>query len=188
MEEKGFFSISEDLIPNGTEVYVFHGSSNNNIEGFEDGAYIKGTIVGHRVSENLSTDYYRDSAWCEFIYSIVGENGKTYEATYGSALIGSFFIRTQKDFLRYLVTAIKDNLIKATELNKQNKILSETLKTVMTDEMSVGGIKPSSAYDKDFMTIAEAMSNMKYDANLTGEEISEYGDSGKSGETPKGLM
>ena len=34
MENKGYFSISEDLIPNGTEVYVFHGSSNNHVEGF----------------------------------------------------------------------------------------------------------------------------------------------------------
>lgn len=58
MENKGYFSISEDLIPNGTEVYVFHGSSNNHVEGFEDGAYIKGTIVSHRVSESLSVGGY----------------------------------------------------------------------------------------------------------------------------------
>lgn len=173
MENKGYFSINEDLIPNGTEVYVFHGSSNNNVEGFEDGAYIKGTVVGHRVSENLSSDYYVDTAWCEYIYSIVGENGKTYEATYGNALVGSFFIRTQKDFLKYLVGTIKDNLAKVTDLNKQNVILSETLKSVMTDKMKNGNGEPSYVPSADSEVMAELMSTFKYDDSRTNEGAKE---------------
>ena len=40
--------------------------------------------------------YKRQSPWYEQIYIVLGDNGKTYEATYGSAnsLIGNVYILT----------------------------------------------------------------------------------------------
>lgn len=187
MENKGYFSISEDLIPNGTEVYVFHGSSNNHVEGFEDGTYIKGTIVSHRVSENLSVGGYDGPMWCEYIYSIVGENGRTYEATYGSALVGSFFIRTQKDFTKYLIDAIKENMLQVMELNKKSRDLSLILKSVLTDKMKSGDGNDSYVPTNDSEIIAALVSIFKSDASKTNDVLDMYGDSGISSDTPKGL-
>ncbi len=187
MENKGYFSISEDLISNGTEVYVFHGSSNNHVEGFEDGAYIKGTIVGHRVSENLSVGGYDGPMWCEYIYSIVGENGRTYEATYGSALVGSFFIRTQKDFVKYLTAEIRENMIRVAELNKESRDLSIILKSVLTDKMKSGDGNDSYVPTNDSEIIAALVSIFKSDASKTNDVLDMYGDSGISSDTPKGL-
>lgn len=187
MENKGYFSISEDLIPNGTEVYVFHGSSNNHVEGFEDGAYIKGTIVGHRVSESLSVGGYDGPMWCEYIYSIVGENGRTYEATYGSALVGSFFIRTQKDFVKCLTAEIRENMIRVAELNKESRDLSLTLKSVLTDTMKSGDENDSYVPTNDSDVIAALVSIFKSDASKTNDVLDMYGDSGISSDTPKGL-
>lgn len=181
--EKGF-SISEEIISNGTEVYLFNGASNNRVEGFEDGAYIKGTIVGHRLSENLSTDF-RGVPWYEYIYSIVGENGKTYEATYGSALVGSFFIRTQKDFMKHLVREIKGNLVEVSELNRKNKELSKTLKSVITDEMKTGDEEVTYAPSKDSEFIGDLISIFEYETSKTN--LGKYDSSEKSCETSKGL-
>ena len=187
MENKGYFSISEDLIPNGTEVYVFHGSSNNHVEGFEDGAYIKGTIVGYRVSESLSGGGYDGPMWCEYIYSIVGENGRSYEVTYGSALVGSFFIRTQKDFVKYLTAEIRENMIRVAELNKESRDLSLILKSVLTDKMKSGDENDSYVPTNDSDVIAALVSIFKYDDGRADEILDMFGDSGMSDVTPKGL-
>lgn len=187
MENKGYFSISEDLIPNGTEVYVFHGSNNNHVEGFEDGAYIKGTIVSHRLSESLSVGGYDGPMWCEYIYSIVGENGRTYEATYGSALVGSFFIRTQKDFVKYLTAEIRENMIRVAELNKESRDLSLILKSVLTDKMKSGDDNDSYVPTNDSDIIAALVSTFKYNDGRADEILDMFGDSGMSDVTPKGL-
>lgn len=101
--------------------------------------------------------------------------------------MGSFFIRTQKDFVKYLTAEIRENMIRVAELNKENRDLSIILKSVLTDKMKSGDDNDSYVPTNDIDIIAALVSTFKYDDGRADEILDMFGDSGMSDVTPKGL-
>ena len=85
---------------------------------------MKGVVVNSRESNDLS---YHGSAWYEQIYNVIDENGRNYEATYGNAYVGSFFIRTIEHHMSVIKSKIADNNEEICALNKENGELNATL-------------------------------------------------------------
>lgn len=104
------------LIPNGTEVLIFKyirewGPNQNEI------SYITGVVQSSELSDDLSC---HGSLWTEYIYNVLGIDGKTYIGTYGSGLIGNSFFRTKEDQIKYLMRKINDNNQNITNLEEEN--------------------------------------------------------------------
>ena len=98
----------DKIISNGTEVLIFSENKNNDSKILEKKKSIKGVIISSKKSEDLS---YHGSPWYEQIYIVLGDNGKTYEATYGSAnsLIGNVYILTVDHYIKYINHLIEEN-------------------------------------------------------------------------------
>ena len=101
--------------------------------------------------------------------------------------MGSFFIRTQKDFVKYLTAEIRENMIRVAQLNKESRDLSLILKSVLTDKMKSGDDNDSYVPTDDSDIIAALVSTFKYDDEKADEILDMFGDSGMSDVTPKGL-
>ena len=105
----------DKIISNGTEVLIFSESKNNDSKILEKKKSIKGVIISSKKSEDLS---YHGSPWYEQIYTVLGYNGKTYEATYGSSnsLIGNVYILTVDHYIKYINHLIEENNKKMIDL------------------------------------------------------------------------
>ena len=101
--------------------------------------------------------------------------------------MGSFFIRTQKDFVKYLTAEIRENMIRVAQLNKESRDLSLILKSVLTDKMKSGDDNDSYVPTDDSDVIAALVSTFKYADEKADEILDMFGDSGMSDVTPKGL-
>lgn len=125
----------EEIIPNGTEVIVFFYPSNDSTSTrLESPRTFKGRIISSRESEDLS---YHGSAWYEQIYIIEDENGKRYEATYGSAYVSNFFIRTIEHYKKIIELTIQSYDEKIAGMNKRKESLTALLEELSnSDEKS----------------------------------------------------
>lgn len=113
----------DKIIQNGTEVLIFYDFKGLG-RGSNERDFVKGVVVSSRESNDLS---YHGSAWYEQIYNVVDENGRNYEATYGNAYVGSFFIRTIEHHMAMIKSRISDNSEEICALNKENDELNGTL-------------------------------------------------------------
>lgn len=114
----------DKIIPNGEEVLLFHKIQDIHHRNVNKTKYIKGVVISSRYSENLS---YHGSEWYERIYTVIDDEGKSYEATHNIAYIGPFYIRTIKEHIVNLREAIQDNYDKMKELYADNEIISKSL-------------------------------------------------------------
>lgn len=128
----------DKIIPNGEEVLLFRESQDIHHKNVNKTKYIKGVVVSSRDSENLS---YHGSEWYERIYTIIDDEGKSYEATYNRAYIGPFYIRTIKEHIVNLRETIQDNYDKMRELYADNEIISKSLEELISLEMEEEGPK-----------------------------------------------
>lgn len=113
----------DKIIPNGEEVLIFYDFKGQS-RGANEREFVKGVVVNSRESNDLS---YHGSAWYEQIYNVIDENGRNYEATYGNAYVGSFFIRTIEHHMSVIKSKIADNNEEICVLNKENGELNATL-------------------------------------------------------------
>ena len=113
----------DKIIPNGEEVLIFYDFKGQS-RGANEREFVKGVVVNSRESNDLS---YHGSAWYEQIYNVIDENGRNYEATYGNAYVGSFFIRTIEHHMSVIKSKIADNNEEICALNKENGELNATL-------------------------------------------------------------
>ena len=126
----------DKIIPNGEEVLLFRESQDIHHRNVNKTKYIKGVVVSSKDSENLS---YHGSEWYERIYTIIDDEGKSYEATHNIAYIGPFYIRTMKEHIVNLREAIQDNYDKMRELYADNEIISKSLEELISLEMEEEG-------------------------------------------------
>lgn len=126
----------DKIIPNGEEVLLFRESQDIHHRNVNKTKYIKGVVVSSKDSENLS---YHGSEWYERIYTIIDDEGKSYEATHNIAYIGPFYIRTIKEHIVNLREAIQDNYDKMRELYADNEIISKSLEELISLEMEEEG-------------------------------------------------
>ena len=91
---------------------------------------IRGVVINSRESEDLS---YHGSPWYEQIYTVMGENGKKYQATHNHAVFGisDFYIKTITEHINYVMSAIKDNNEKINALNEKNAMLSRVITSLL---------------------------------------------------------
>ena len=126
----------DKIIPNGEEVLLFRESQDIHHRNVNKTKYIKGVVVSSKDSENLS---YHGSEWYERIYTIIDDEGKSYEVTHNIAYIGPFYIRTIKEHIVNLREAIQDNYDKMRELYADNEIISKSLEELISLEMEEEG-------------------------------------------------
>ena len=124
----------DKIISNGTEVLIFSENKNNDSKILEKKKSIKGVIISSKKSEDLS---YHGSPWYEQIYTVLGDNGKTYEATYGSAnsLIGNVYILTVDHYIKYINHLIEENN-KIFSLLKSKNIIEDLKENNLTYHLS----------------------------------------------------
>ena len=79
--------------------------------------YIIGIVQSSTLSNDLS---YHGSSWAEYVYNVVGADGKTYIGTYGKGIIGNSFFRTKEDQIRFLMRKINDNKQKIINIEEEN--------------------------------------------------------------------
>ena len=65
------------------------------------------------------------------MYTIAGEDGEEYEATYGLPLINSFLFRTIDDQTKLINNNLQNNYNKIDDINKENEKLTETLNSLL---------------------------------------------------------
>ena len=65
------------------------------------------------------------------IYTIEDENGKRYEATYGSAYVSNFFIRTIEHYKKIIELTIQSYDEKIAGMNKKRKFNNFTSKFII---------------------------------------------------------
>jgi len=109
----------EKIIPNNTEVLIFNNKKNHN-KNLNEINYIKGKIISSKLSHDLS---HHGSPWQVQIYTILGEDGKEYKGTYGSAIIGDNFIRTIEDHIKHIKSTINDNKKQINDLQNEINLL-----------------------------------------------------------------
>ena len=126
----------DKIIPNGEEVLLFRESQDIHHRNVNKTKYIKGVVVSSKDSENLS---YHGSEWYERIYTIIDDEGKSYEVTHNIAYIGPFYIRTIKEHIVNLREAIQDNYDKMRELYADNEIISKSLEELISLEREEEG-------------------------------------------------
>lgn len=107
-------------IPNGTEVLIFSEKDYY----IDKTKFIKGIIIN---SKEINDFYYQGSTWNEQLYTVLGEDGKKYEGTYGNAYVGEFFIKTIDDYIKNVGISIEENNKQISNLHKKNEILYQTI-------------------------------------------------------------
>lgn len=107
-------------IPNGTEVLIFSEKDYY----IDKTKFIKGIIIN---SKEINDFYYQGSTWNEQLYTVLGEDGKNYEGTYGNAYVGEFFIKTIADYIKNVGISIEENNKQISNLHKKNEILYQTI-------------------------------------------------------------
>ena len=107
-------------IPNGTEVLIFSEKDYY----IDKTKFIKGIIIN---SKEINDFYYQGSTWNEQLYTVLGEDGKKYEGTYGNAYVGEFFIKTIADYIKNVGISIEENNKQISNLHKKNEILYQTI-------------------------------------------------------------
>ena len=117
-----------EIIPNGTQVLIFYYAKGHCHQNIDEAKFIKGIIVSSEESEDLS---WHGSSWYKQIYTVLGEDGKEYKATYNTAFIGSFYIRTIEEQINRIKFAIEDNYKTIDNINKENEMLNNTLNSLM---------------------------------------------------------
>lgn len=163
----------DKIISNGTEVLIFSENKNNDSKILGKKRPIKGVIISSRKSEDLS---YHGSPWYEQIYIVLGDNGKTYEATYGSAnsLIGNIYILTIDHYIEYINYLIEENNKKMIDLQTNNERLREELtyfnETPESRKNKVSNYLPSN----DSEVISERIEAFKYAPDKKTEILAKY--------------
>lgn len=107
-------------LPNGTEVLIFS-EKDFDIDKIN---FIKGIIINSRETNDF---YYQGSTWNEQLYTVLGEDGKKYEGTYGNAYVGEFFIKTIDDYIKNVGISMEKNNKLISNLHKKNEILYQTI-------------------------------------------------------------
>ncbi len=163
----------EEIIPNGTKVLIFNKTDSQN----DETKFIKGVIIDSWESQDLA---YHGSSWYEQIYKIQGEDRKIYTGTYGSAIIGDFYIRTLSDYLKRIRSLIENNCEKINALNTKNAILIETLLSLNPDKKEENNKDSNQSYhDYDYYAgdsedIAECLKGFKYRPEEKDEILKYY--------------
>lgn len=158
------------IIPNGTEVLIFENNENTSYNCLDETNFIKGIIISSKESDDLS---HHGSPWYVQIYTIIGENGYTYNATYGSAVINNFYIRTVKDHIKHIKQVIKNNKDKINVLNEQNYDLINTINSLMQMELD-NKVVTSTYAPNDSERIAELIDGLMYEPSKAKEILSRY--------------
>ena len=163
----------DKIISNGTEVLIFSESKNNDSKILKKKKSIKGVIISSKKSEDLS---YHGSPWYEQIYTVLGYNGKTYEATYGSenSLIGNVYILTVDHYIKYINHLIEENNKKMIDLQTENESLREML-TYFTNYKELIENKASNYLpSNDSKVISELMESFKCNPDKKAEILAKY--------------
>ncbi len=160
----------KEIIPNGTNVLIFPKNDNEELK------FIKGVIISSSTSCDLA---YHGSSWYEQIYKVQGEDGRIYTGTYGSAIIGDFYIRTFTDYLKHIIFLIKRNREKIEKFNEENSILIETLLSLISskkeENKNLGqDYSYHSGYGSDSEDIAERLKGFKYNPEDKEKILSYY--------------
>ena len=124
-------------LPEGTEVFIY--KYNNFKLEYDIGKYIRGKVIRCELTDDLSQ---HGRPWCEEIYTVLGEDKKEYECTYGR------MIRTPEDHIRYLESLIhsnNDEINKRTKENDEYKNMIQVAKNFI-EQQKKGTDEPESAF------------------------------------------
>lgn len=116
----------KEVIPNGTEVLIFHYIREWGTDQDESN-YVKGVIQSSKESYDLS---YHGTTYNEQIYEVLGNDGKTYYGAYGRGIIGDSFFRTVDDHIKCIKNSIRINDEKITKINNKNELLYAELSSL----------------------------------------------------------
>ena len=108
----------ENIIENGTNILVF--KKINGIEVPNKFTLVKGTIIN---SEQKEYECMNGSPLVKQIYTVQGENGEIYKASYGDTVDG-YYIRTIEDYSKYIRLLIKEKIKKLRELTDETEQLN----------------------------------------------------------------
>ena len=108
----------ENIIANGTEVYVF------NRYGHETKPQTKGVIVRSKDSGDLSE---HGSSWSVQVYEVLGEDGIKYFGVYGNRFLYDNYFRTKENFINYLNRLINHNNEEIDKLKEKNSELEQII-------------------------------------------------------------
>lgn len=163
----------DKIISNGTEVLIFSENKNNDSKILEKKKSIKGVIISSKKSEDLS---YHGSPWYEQIYTVLGYNGKTYEATYGStnSLIGNVYILTVDHYIKYINHLIEENNKKMIDLQTENESLREMLTYFTNYKEPIKNKASNYLPSNDSEVISELMESFKYNPDKKAEILAKY--------------
>lgn len=116
----------KDKIPNGTKVLIFNFNDEFRHEEEKEKRYKWGEVVDNTESNDLNP-------WYERIYTVIGEDGKTYVATHANAVFGisDFYIKTINEHISYVMGEIKENNEKINNLNEKNAMLSGVITSLL---------------------------------------------------------
>ena len=115
----------EQIIPNDTEVLIFkYIKSLGPLQGNMN--FISGVIKSSEISDDLS---YHGSPWYVQIYEVLGEDGKIYKGSYGSAsgVAGNYFFRTKTGHIQFLKNRIKNNKKEILKIQRMNEQYQEQI-------------------------------------------------------------
>ncbi len=108
----------ENIIANGTEVYVF------NRYGHETKPQTKGVIVRSKDSGDLSE---HGSSWSVQVYEVLGEDGIKYFGVYGNSFLYDNYFRTKENYINYLNRLINHNNEEIEKLKEKNSDLEQII-------------------------------------------------------------
>lgn len=108
----------ENIIANGTEVYVF------NRYGHETKPQTKGVIVRSKDSGDLSE---HGSSWSVQVYEVLGEDGIKYFGNYGNSFLYDNYLRTKENYINYLNRLINHNNEEIEKLKEKNSDLEQII-------------------------------------------------------------
>ena len=120
------------VIPTGTQVLIYE-KINRDDESLKEDIenknvlskdYIKGSIVDSKKAGELG---YKNINPDIYIYTILGEDGNTYEVTQGVARINQYMFVTVEDRIRYYKVIIENNYKEIDAINKENELILELM-------------------------------------------------------------
>ena len=106
----------DKAIDNGTNILLFH---RKNGEIVDETNFIEGKIIKN---EKIIYNSQHGSDWYDYIYTILGNDGKLYKARYGNTIEG-YYIRTFEDHLKNIKKTLKDNMDLINNINTYNNKL-----------------------------------------------------------------
>lgn len=112
--------MAQDIKSNGTEVLIFKHIEGKKPYEQNDEEYIKGRI--------LSSDW--SSSW--MMYTVLGEDGNTYNGNYGRRIIGDSYFFTREDYIKHLMSKIDEIEEQKEQLEEQKLKYQKMIEAVKT--------------------------------------------------------